>query len=102
MSLPIVVFSSTDPAMVERVNQYARDLARLEALRLAVESDRSRNLYRRGGLFSPAPAPIPTESREIEIMRAARELELERAKIAGLIPVSDHLGGTLLPPGGGQ
>ena len=95
---PIVAFATDNPAMRERVARYGRDLDRLAALKSAVAFDRSQNSYRRGGLFSGPPAPIPTEAREIEVLRLTRELELEHAAIAGLVPVWDRLGGAPSTP----
>jgi len=100
-SPPLIVAVATDsPAMRWRVRRYGRDLELLAALKDAVQHDRSQNSYRRGGLFSPAPAPIQTEAREIEILRLTRELELEHAESAGLVPVWDRLGGPPSKPEG--
>ena len=90
---PIVAVATDNPAMRERVARYGRDLERLASLKAAVDWDRSQNSYRRGGLFSSAPAPIPTELREIEVLRLARDLEREHAEIASLVRMWDRLGG---------
>ncbi len=100
MSVWIVAASTMDPELRERIDRYNRDCDRLGRLEDRVESDRISNRYRTGGWFSAPPPPIETSSRELEALRLARELELERAAIGGLCPIWDRLGGEPSRPKG--